>query len=125
MTTRSFLLIIASVSLSALAQISLKYGMSTPAVQRALAGASRRMEAVLAVVGSGGVMLGVLLYVASMVLWLLVLARLDVSLAYPFVGLGFLLTAALGVILFQEPVGGLRLTGTLMVAAGILLVART
>lgn len=125
MTLRSFVLIIASVSLSALAQVSLKYGMSTPAVQRALAGPSRRLDMVLAVAGSGGVLLGLALYVASMALWLLVLARLDVSLAYPFVGLGFLLTAVFGFLFFQEPVGGLRLTGTLMVAAGILLVART
>lgn len=125
MNLRSFLLILASVSLSALAQVSLKYGMSSPGVQRALAGSSRPLETALIVAGSKGVLLGLLLYGLGMVLWLLVLARLDVSLAYPFVGLGFLLTALLGVLLFQEPVGGLRLTGTLMVAAGILMVART
>ena len=123
MNVRILLLILASVSLSAVAQISLKSGMASDRVQQALAGTPWR--AALTVAGTPQVVFGLLLYVFGAVLWLLVLARIDVSLAYPFVGIGFVLTMLLGFLLFGEPVGSLRLTGTLLVTAGILLVART
>ena len=124
MSLRILLLILASVSLSALAQISLKSGMASARVQQALAD-SHRLQAVLTVAGNPHVVLGLLLYCLGAVLWLLVLARLDVSFAYPFVGLGFVLTMLLGFLFFDEPVGSLRLTGTLLVVAGVVLVART
>ena len=56
---------------------------------------------------------------------ILVLAKVDVSLAYPFVGVGFIVTMVLGWLLLQEPVGLTRITGTLLVAIGAYLVAQS
>lgn len=123
MNLRILVLILVSVSLSAVAQVALKSGMASDRVQQALAAASWR--AALTVAATPQVLLGLLLYGLGAVLWLLVLARIDVSLAYPFVGMGFVLTMLLGFMLLGEPVGSLRLTGTLLVTAGVLLVART
>jgi multidrug transporter EmrE-like cation transporter len=122
MTLRLMLLILVSVSLSALAQIALKAGMSSPGVQQALTG--NRLPLV-AIAASPQVVGGLLLYACGAVLWLLVLARLDVSFAYPFVGLGFILTMILGGLLLDEPLGAARIAGTLLVATGTILVART
>jgi multidrug transporter EmrE-like cation transporter len=124
MSLRIVLLILTSVSLSALAQICLKLGMSGEEVQRALADGSR-LRAAGTVAGSPFVFLGLLLYAVGAVVWLLVLARLDVSVAYPFVGIGFVITMLLGFLVLGEPVGALRLAGTLLVAVGVVLVART
>ena len=55
---------------------------------------------------------------------LLVLRRLDVTFVYPFVGLGFILTMFLGAWLLSEPVTGTRIVGTLLVVAGVALIAR-
>ena len=49
------------------------------------------------------VWLGLGLYGASAVLWLWVLSRLDVSLAYPLVSLGFVVTMGLGIVWLGEP----------------------
>jgi multidrug transporter EmrE-like cation transporter len=122
MNLRILILILISVSLSAVAQIALKSGMSAPSVQQALTHSPLPLGAIAS---SPRVLLGLLLYAFGAVLWLLVLARLDVSLAYPFVGLGFILTMLLGFFLFDEPLGAARLAGTLLVATGIILVART
>ncbi len=123
MNLRTFLLILLSVSLSACAQIALKTGMNSARIQEVLAGG--RPAALLAVGGNPYVLLGLFMYALGAVFWLLVLARLDVSLAYPFVGLGFLLTMGLGYLLLDEPVGAMRLLGTLLVATGTILVARS
>lgn len=64
------------------------------------------------------------MYGVGTILWLGVLSRLELSQAYPFVGLGFILTALLGYILFKDDFGMSRLTGTLFVLLGVYLVAR-
>ena len=115
-------LILISVSCSALAQISLKQGMSVPAVQAALGG-GRTVTITLAVASSPMVWLGLFLYGFSALVWLFVLARIDVSVAYAFVALGFLLTMALGSLLLGEPLTLSKLSGTLLVVLGVWLVA--
>jgi multidrug transporter EmrE-like cation transporter len=66
---------------------------------------------------------GLFLYGLSAAIWLFVLARLDVSVAYPFVALGFLLTMVLGCLLFGEPLTARKLIGTMLVMFGVYLVA--
>ena len=125
MEWRVVLLIMVSVSLSAFAQIALKSGMESPVIQRALADSASRLNAVLAIGLNGWVIFGLALYVLGAMVWLLVLARLDVSQAYPFVGLGFILTMLLGALLLGEDLSATRIAGTLLVVAGVLLVSRS
>lgn len=116
------ILILVSVSCSALAQISLKHGMSVQAVQAVLAG-GRTAAIALAVASSPTVWVGLFLYAFSALVWLFVLARVDVSVAYAFVALGFLLTMALGFLLLGEPLTLQKVAGTLLVVLGVWLVA--
>ena len=124
MTWSVFTMILFSVSCSAIAQILLKYGMANPAMQQALAGGdslhiARSIASDLPIIG------GFFLYGLGAVIWLFVLARLDVSVAYPFVALGFILTMALGCLVFGEVLTVRKIMGTLIVATGIYLVATT
>lgn len=125
MTTWSvFMMILFSVSCSAVAQILLKYGMAHPAMQQALTGGdywiiARSIGTDMPILG------GFFLYGLGAVIWLFVLARMDVSIAYPFVALGFILTMALGCLIFGEPLTLRKVMGTLVVALGIYLVATT
>ena len=124
MTAKLLLLTLISVSLSAAAQIALKAGMSGPKVVTALASGDQRAM-ILAAAGSPYVALGLALYAFGAVVWLAVLSRVDVSVAYPFVGLGFLLTTAWAALFLGENVNLVRLIGTGMIAAGICLVAQS
>lgn len=117
------LMIVASVSLSALAQVLLRYGMSRPPVQAALEAGGGAVSVALAIAGSIGVWAGLALYGFGAMVWLFVLARIEVSVAYAFVALGFLLTMALGCLALGEPLTARKLAGTALVALGIWLVA--
>jgi multidrug transporter EmrE-like cation transporter len=113
-------LIVLSVAISALAQIALKSGMSSMTVQKTLAGSP--WETLCAALVSPAVVAGLALYGAGALLWLYVLARVEVSVAYPFVGLGFVLTAIFAIAILGEPINTLRLLGTGLVVAGVVLV---
>jgi drug/metabolite transporter (DMT)-like permease len=116
------LLILSTVTMSACAQLALKLGMSGD-VARAPRGSA--IEFVLAVAGSPSIWIGLSIYAASMVLWLWVLARTDLSLAYPFVGISFVIIMFFGAVVLHESVSPARIAGTLLIAAGCLLVARS
>jgi multidrug transporter EmrE-like cation transporter len=122
-TLRLFLLILASVSLSAFAQIALKMGMSTPSVLAAMH-SGPPLTWFVPVATNTRVLGGLTLYFLSAALWLLVLSRLPVSAAYPFVGLGFVLTMLFGWLALGEPLGASRIGGTALVAIGVVLIAR-
>lgn len=113
-------LIFISVTISAFAQITLKHGMSSAAVQQGIA--SGGLQTVVAVASNIYVWSGLMLYALGAVLWLGVLAKVDVSIAYPFVGFGFILTALFGVFLLGEAFSLIRFVGTCLVVLGILLV---
>jgi multidrug transporter EmrE-like cation transporter len=70
------------------------------------------------------VIAGLALYFSAAVVWLFALARIEVSMAYPFVGLGFILTMILGKFLMGDAVTAARLVGTLLISIGVVLVAR-
>ena len=116
-------LILLSVSLSAAAQVLFKFGMSSESVRTAMAGGSA-MSKGLAVFLNPAILGGLSLYGIGTVLWLGVLSRIQVSQAYPFVGLGFVLTALIGYALFGDTLGPLRIGGIALVMAGIYLIAR-
>ena len=122
---RSMLLLIcASVLLSAIAQIVLKGGMSSPGVVAASA-QGFGMPMLHAGATSPKVILGLGIYFVSAAVWLLVLARVDVSLAYPFVGLGFVVTMLLAWAVHGEVPTTSRIAGTLLICASVVVLARS
>jgi drug/metabolite transporter (DMT)-like permease len=124
------LLILFSVALSAIAQLFLKLGVAA-----APRGAGAAFAARVAGQGAGGTVLtyllspmvigGLALYGLGAVVWLFVLARVPLSAAYPFVGLGFILTMVLGITALGETITAGRLFGTLLIGVGCVFVARS
>lgn len=111
------LLVATSVGMSALAQTLLKMGAVSAAPA---AGAA---NALWAYATSPHILAGFALYGLGAVVWIFVLARLPLSVAYPFVGLGFIATMLLGGLVLGESLSAMRIAGTLMVAAGCVMVA--
>ena len=119
----TYVLILISVLMSALAQVLLKTGMSGGAVRESLAQGSGWSSLTLIALNPW-VAGGLLVYFLSAGVWLLVLSRVQVSFAYPFVGIGFIVTMLAGWWLFGDTIGAQRIAGTVLVAAGIVLIAR-
>lgn len=122
MTTTTLILILVSVTLSAVAQIAFKFGVTAASGQGNGGGPAAGLIGALL---TPGVLGGLALYGLGTLLWLTALGRVEVSQAYPFVGLGFVLTAVLGAMLFGDTLSAQRLFGILLVIGGIVLVARS
>ena len=67
---------------------------------------------------------GLTLYFFSAAVWLLVLAKVDVSFAYPFVGLGFVITMLLAFFVNGEILSMTKIVGTICIAIGVAIVAQ-
>jgi drug/metabolite transporter (DMT)-like permease len=71
------------------------------------------------------IVLGLALYALGALAWIVVLSRLDLSYAYPFLALNFVLIALVSWLLLGESMPGLRWAGIGCICIGILLVARS
>ena len=115
-------LICFSVACSSFAQLGLKIGMSKPMVSQAIAQGGW-LQIALGIGLNPWVVGGLTLYFFGAVVWLFVLAKVQLSFAYPFVGLGFILTMFLGKFVMDDDLSLQRLVGTLVVVVGVLLIA--
>jgi drug/metabolite transporter (DMT)-like permease len=117
-------LTLACVLATAAAQIFLKVGVSGRALQAELHGGETASFLVRALLNPW-VLAGLALYVISTVVWLIVLGRVNVSYAYPFVSLGFVFTAAYAYFGLHEPMAPARIAGVVLIMGGVYLVARS
>lgn len=71
------------------------------------------------------VVAGFLMYGLSALLWLIVLSRLDLSYAYPFLALNFVLIALVSRMVLGESIPTVRWIGLVLICVGIVLAARS
>ena len=64
-------------------------------------------------------------YVVSVVVWILALSRVEVSIAYPMLSIGYIVNALAAWYLFGEAVTLTRLAGIGVIVIGVYLVARS
>ena len=116
-------LIIFGVMLNAAAQLTLKQGMlKIGYFEFRLENFSRILFAVSA---NPYILAGITCYVFSVIVWLLVLSRVEVSYAYPLLSIGYIVTAFLGWFFFHESIGSMRWLGIIIVCLGVWLIARS
>ncbi|MGH8460119.1 MAG: SMR family transporter [Stenotrophobium sp.] len=68
---------------------------------------------------------GLSCYVISVVVWILALSRVEVSIAYPMLSLGYVVNAFFAWWLFGEAVTPMRLIGMGIIIIGVYLVAKS
>jgi multidrug transporter EmrE-like cation transporter len=121
--TELVLLILLSVLLSSGSQVLLKFGMSAPAIQAALGSADGAVQIAIAIASSPWVLLGLSCFGLSAIVWLLVLSKIPLSTAYPFVALGIAITVVAGRFLFNEPITSAKLFGVSLIIVGVMSVS--
>ncbi len=116
-------LILLGVLLNAAAQLALKQGM------RGIGHFDFRLGNIVQVgpmvAFNPFVLAGLACYVVSVVVWLLVLSRVEVSYAYPLLSVGYIVTAFAGRYFFNEAMGMTRWTGIAVICVGVWLITRT
>jgi multidrug transporter EmrE-like cation transporter len=68
---------------------------------------------------------GLASYVISVAVWLLVLARVEVSYAYPFLSVGYVVVTLMGYFIFQENLPWMRVAGIAVIVVGVLLLSQS
>lgn len=121
MSSFNLAVILFTVFLSACAQLVLKLGVSKSEGGLGAGGLSGLLE----VLFSPFVIGGIFIYGVSVLIWLWVLSRVDLSVAYPFVGVSFIFTLAFGYFILSEPINTSRVVGTVLIAIGCVFVARS
>jgi len=116
-------LILFAILLNTLAQLALKAGMGRIGY---FAFSWNNLTSIsLQVATNPFILAGLVCYVLSVVIWLLVLSRVDVGVAYPMISLGYIATALAAYFLFGEHLTAMRITGIMVIMVGVYLVART
>lgn len=123
MTFSTFAFILTGVLLNAAAQLLLKAGVN--AIGAITLDRGTLLLTALRVLTQWPVLAGLTLYVVSVGVWIVGLSRVDVSIAYPMLSLGYVVNALAAWWLFGEIIGPLRVAGILLILAGVFLIARS
>jgi multidrug transporter EmrE-like cation transporter len=123
MSALSFALVLAGVLLNAAAQLLLKAG--TNAVGKFEFAAANAVPVGLKLAVEPHILGGIACYVISVVVWILALSRVEVSIAYPMLSIGYVVNAVAAYYLFGEAVTATRLVGIGIIILGVFIVARS
>ena len=123
MTLPTFLLILTGVLLNAGAQLLLKAGVSPLGVLSV--DWHNLVPTTLRVLSQWPILAGLGCYVVSVGVWIVGLSRVDVSIAYPMLSLGYVVNALAAWWLFGEVLGPTRWAGMMLILGGVFLMARS
>ena len=123
MTLANFAYILAGVLLNAAAQLLLKAGV------RPLGALQPEWGDLLPTAGrvlmQWPIVAGLGCYVVSVAVWIVGLSRVDVSVAYPMLSLGYIVNALAAWWLFGEALGPARWSGMALIVAGVFVMSRS
>ncbi|HTT40734.1 MAG TPA: SMR family transporter [Burkholderiales bacterium] len=123
MSAVSFALVLSGVLLNAAAQLLLKAG--TNAIGHFDFNVANALPVGLKVAAQPFILGGLACYAVSVVVWILALSRVEVSVAYPMLSIGYVVNAVAAYLLFGEAVTVQRLVGIGIIVVGVYIVARS
>lgn len=117
----NIVVILASVLLNCFAQLFMKRGMEQ----------FKELNLASLISSCGDMITNIWLWLAmfsygiSIFLWMYVLSKCDVSYAYPFLSIGYVVAAILGYYLFNESLTVYRISGIAVICLGVFLISRS
>ncbi len=114
--------ILFTVMTNAVAQVLLKYGMIN--LGPISFSADTIIQRVFQIVFNPWVFAGLFMFVISMASHLFVLSKVDLSFAYPFLSLAYVVVAVIAWALFKEELGTYKIAGIAFIMVGTILIAQ-
>lgn len=121
--TMTLICILLSTVLGVAGQLLLKHGMTVMGEQTIARGGM--VTAALRMATSPWVILGIAVYVSGTFFWLVALSRVELSFAYPFASLSYVLILASAWAFLGETVSVMRLAGVVAICIGVLIVSQS
>lgn len=107
-----FLLLATSMSLAILGQFFLKKGVLASTL-------TPNVESVIKTLFSPYVFIGFVTYGISSIIWLFVLQKFPLSVAYPALSLTYLVIVILSFLFLKEPITSIKIAGILLIILGV------
>ena len=118
---KDFTLLLFNVILSVLGQILLKQGMNQVGE---ISGSFQQMAPkLIQALMNPFVIGGIGVYGSTTLIWLVVLSRIKLSVAYPMISLGYVFSILFSWLLFKEDVPKIRVLGAFVICIGVYLVS--
>ena len=121
--TLSIVYIIVAVLVGAVGQILLKKGMAR---MGPLTLSMNELWSILWRIATNPyVVVGLTIYMCGSVFWLVALSRVELSYAYPFASLSYVIMLVASWLIFNENINSLRVLGSIVVGLGVFLTSRS
>lgn len=117
----NYVLILGSVLLNCLAQVLMRKGM----LAVGQVGLSGLVTHAVDMVLNAWLWGAMACYGVSIVLWMLVLSKVQVSFAYPFLSIGYIVAAVVGYFWMGETLDAYKISGILIICFGIIVLSRS
>ena len=117
----NIVLSLSSVFLNSVAQILMRKGMMAVGEVHA----SNMLQMVVPMLTNIWLWLSMLCYAVSILLWMAVLSKVEVSYAYPFLSVGYIVAAVGGYYFFGEGISLIRMLGIGVICLGVFLISRS
>ena len=119
----SIILILISISIAVSGQLLLKIGINRIGIGN-MGSLDALGQLFTGVIKSPLVITGLFLYFISAAIWIVVLATVELSFAYPFIGLTYVLVLVLSKLILKEDVNLIRWVGAAIITIGVIVISR-
>lgn len=118
---KDFMLLFFNVLLTVTGQILFKYGMNTVGRVNNIRDALGKLTQAFL---NPYILSGIAIYGFTTLIWLVILSRVKLSIAYPMLSFGYVLSILFSWMLFKESIPKVRIIGALIICIGVYLVAQ-
>lgn len=118
---KDFSLLFFNVLLTVIGQILFKHGMNTIGRVNSLRDAVGKLTLAFL---NPYILSGIAIYGFTTLVWLIILSRVKLSIAYPMLSSGYVLSIFFSWMLFKESIPKVRMIGALVICIGVYLVAQ-
>lgn len=113
-----YIIALISILLGAFAQFFLKVAVS------GLPGKMLTMGKIPSLLSSPQLWLGCVAYGLSLLFWLYVLSKMELSKAYPMVSLGYVFSMIIAYVWLNESINTMKIAGIILIISGVICIAR-
>jgi multidrug transporter EmrE-like cation transporter len=119
---KSIFLVLMAPIIGTVGQIFLKFGMRQVGQITLFELKNNTLSVLLSILSNPWILLAIPLYVGGFIFWLIILSKFNLSFAYPFLALSFVMVPLLSLLILGEHISILRWTGIIVILLGIVII---
>lgn len=121
MISSSYVIVLSGVLVNVVAQLLLKAGTQQLTIDFT---SGKAVQTLLAIFFQPHILAGLTCYFISSIIWIAALSKLEVSIAYPMLSIGYVITTGMAWFLFGEAITTSKVVGTALILLGVIVLTR-